>query len=98
MFTSHCREEHIAVSVGTALVAKLLFGKFMLDKTTLNQLSMWTYGAFPEPIVLKVHDGGPFWTSIQVIQMYLLKLGETYISRLKSKDKQKPGSSVWTVW
>ena len=67
MFTSHCGEANLAVSVGTALVAKLLFGKFLLDKTTLNQLSMWTYGAFPEPTVIKVHDGGPFWISIQVL-------------------------------
>ena len=71
MFTSHYGEANIAVSVGTALVAKLLFGKFLLDKTRLNQLSMWTYGALPEPTVIKVHDGGPFWTSIQVLQMCL---------------------------
>ena len=32
----------------------------MLDKTTPNLISMWTYQTLPEPVVTKVHDGGPF--------------------------------------
>ena len=40
----------------------------MLDKTTLNQLSMWTYGNLHEPTVTKVHDGGPFWIARQLLQ------------------------------
>ena len=43
----------------------------MLDKTTLNQLSLWTYGNLHEPAVTKVHDGGPFWTARQLLQMGL---------------------------
>ena len=38
MFTSHCGEENIAVSVGTTLVSNILFVKSLLDKTTPNQL------------------------------------------------------------
>ena len=41
MFTSHCRKENIAVSVGTTLVSNILFVKSLLDKTTPNQL--WRY-------------------------------------------------------
>lgn len=40
----------------------------MLDKTTMNQLSMWTYGNLHEPKVTKVHDGGPFWTTRKLLQ------------------------------
>ena len=43
----------------------------MLDKTTLNQLSMRTYGSLHEPTVTKVHDGGPFWTARKFLQMDL---------------------------
>ena len=34
--------------------------KSMLDRTTPNHISMWTYQTLPEPAVTKVHDGGPF--------------------------------------
>lgn len=43
----------------------------MLDKTTLNQLSMWTYENLHEPAFTKVHDGGPFWIARQLLQMDL---------------------------
>ena len=32
---------------------------------------MWTYGNLHEPTVTKVHDGGPFWTARQLLQMDL---------------------------
>lgn len=59
------------MSVDTLLAAKLVSIKYMLDKTTVNQLSMWTSGTLPEPAVTKVHDGGTSWTASQLLQMDL---------------------------
>jgi len=59
MFSSHSGEANITLSVDTLLAAKFLFGKSLLNKTTLNQLLLWT---LPAPVVIKVYDGGPYWT------------------------------------
>ncbi|KAH9305390.1 hypothetical protein KI387_009794, partial [Taxus chinensis] len=69
LFSSHRGEANFALTVDTALAAKLLACIFLLNKTTMYQLSMWTSATLPEPALFKVHDEGPFWTANQILQM-----------------------------
>ncbi|XP_057854587.2 DNA-directed RNA polymerase V subunit 1 [Cryptomeria japonica] len=69
LFNSHCGEANFALTVDTALAANLLPCISLINKTTMYQLSMWTSASLPGPAIFKVHDGGPFWTVNQILQM-----------------------------
>ncbi|XP_057861419.2 DNA-directed RNA polymerase V subunit 1 isoform X1 [Cryptomeria japonica] len=55
----------------TLLAASLILSMPFLNQITIQQLSIWTSSALPEPAIIKSPHGGPYWTGCQLFQMFL---------------------------
>ncbi|GKD45798.1 DNA-directed RNA polymerase V subunit 1, partial [Tanacetum coccineum] len=71
LLSSHSGHINLQLGTDSVLSLKTLFNKFFFTKTEVQQLSLYTSSSLPKPSLLKVHDSGPVWTVLELLETSL---------------------------
>ncbi|PWA73955.1 nuclear RNA polymerase D1B [Artemisia annua] len=71
LLSSHSGHVNLQLGTDSVLSLKTLFNKFFFTKAEVQQLSLHSSSALPKPSLLKVHDSGPVWTVLELLETSL---------------------------
>ncbi|GJY57979.1 DNA-directed RNA polymerase V subunit 1 [Tanacetum coccineum] len=71
LLNSHSGHVNLQLGTDSVLSLKTLFNKFFFTKAEVQQLSLYSSSSLPKPSLLKVHDSGPVWTVLELLETSL---------------------------